>query len=32
MLIDKAATLGLTLQKQKEDHDWACLVFNFGLV
>ena len=32
MLIDKAATLGLTLQKQKEDHDWACLVFNLGLV
>ena len=29
MLIDKAATLGLTLQKQKEDHDWACLVFLF---
>ena len=29
MLIDKAATLGLTFQKQKEDHDWACLVFLF---
>ena len=29
MLIDKAATLGLTLHKQKEDHDWACLVFLF---
>ena len=29
MLIDKAATLGLTFQKQKEDHDWACLVFSF---
>ena len=29
MLIEKAATLGLTLQQQKEDHDWACLVFSF---
>ena len=29
MLIEKAATLGLTLQQQKEDHDWACLVFIF---
>ena len=29
MLIEKAATLGLTLQPQKEDHDWACLVFSF---
>ena len=29
MLIDKAASLGLTLQQQKEDHDWACLVFSF---
>ena len=28
LLIEKAATLGLTLQKQKEDHDWACLVFS----
>jgi len=28
MLIDKAASLGLTLQQQKEDHDWACLVFS----
>jgi ribosomal protein L11 methyltransferase len=28
MLIDKAATIGLTLQQQKEDHDWACLVFS----
>lgn len=28
MLISKAETLGLTLQKQKEDHDWACLVFS----
>ena len=27
MLISKAETLGLTLQKQIEDHDWACLVF-----
>ena len=32
LLIEKAATLGLTLTKQKEDHDWACLVFNLGLV
>ena len=29
MLIEKAATLGLTLQQQKEDHDWACLVFSY---
>ena len=29
MLIDKAASLGLTLQQQKEYHDWACLVFLF---
>ena len=29
MLISKAETLGLSLQKQKEDHDWACLVFSF---
>ena len=29
MLIEKAASLGLTLQQQKEDHDWACLVFSF---
>ena len=28
MLIEKAATLGLTLIKQEEDHDWACLVFS----
>ena len=28
MLISKAETLGLTLQKQREDHDWACLVFS----
>ena len=28
LLIEKAATLGLTLTKQKEDHDWACLVFS----
>ena len=28
MLIDKAASLNLTLQQQKEDHDWACLVFS----
>lgn len=29
LLIKKAATLGLTLTKQKEDHDWACLVFSY---
>ena len=28
MLIEKAATLGLNLIKQEEDHDWACLVFS----
>ena len=28
MLISKAETLGLTLQKQREDQDWACLVFS----
>ena len=28
MLIEKAATLRLTLIKQEEDHDWACLVFS----
>ena len=28
LLIEKAASLGLTLEKQKEDHDWACLVFS----
>ena len=27
MLIDKAQTLGLTLQQQKEDQNWCCLVF-----
>ena len=27
MLISKAEALGLTLKQQKEDHDWACLVF-----
>ena len=27
LLIEKAATLELTLRQQKEDHDWACLVF-----
>jgi ribosomal protein L11 methyltransferase len=25
-LIEKAQTLGLTLQQQKEDQQWACLV------
>ena len=29
LLIEKAATLGLTFTKQKEDHDWACLVFSY---
>ncbi len=28
LLIEKAASLGLTLEQQKEDHDWACLVFS----
>ena len=28
MLVDKAKTLGLTLQQQKEDQNWCCLVFN----
>ena len=28
LLIEKAATLGLTLRQQKEDHDWDCLVFS----
>ena len=27
LLIEKAATLGLTLEKQKADNDWACLIF-----
>ena len=27
ILIEKAHTLGLTLQQQKEDQQWACLVF-----
>ena len=27
MLISRAEALGLTLKQQKEDHDWACLVF-----
>ena len=27
LLIEKAATLGLTLHQQKEDNDWACLIF-----
>ena len=27
LLIEKAATLGLTLIQQKADNDWACLVF-----
>ena len=28
LLIEKAETLGLTLQTKKEDHDWSCLVFS----
>ena len=28
LLIEKAKTLGLTFLQQKEDHDWACLVFS----
>jgi ribosomal protein L11 methyltransferase len=28
LLIEKAKTLGLTLQQQKEDQNWCCLVFN----
>ena len=28
LLIEKAASFGLTLKKQKEDHDWSCLVFS----
>ncbi len=28
LLIEKAATLGLKFIKQKEDHDWNCLVFS----
>ncbi len=28
MLVEKAKTLGLTLQQQKEDQNWCCLVFN----
>ena len=27
MLTDKAATLGLTLESQKQDNNWACLTF-----
>ena len=27
LLIEKAQTFGLTLQQQKEDQQWACLVF-----
>jgi len=27
MLTEKAKSLGMTLVSQKEDHDWACLVF-----
>ena len=28
LLIEKATSLGLTLEQQKEDHDWTCLVFS----
>ena len=28
MLIEAAERLGLRLEKQKEDHDWCCLVFS----
>ena len=28
LLIEKAASLGLTIEQQKEDHNWACLVFS----
>ena len=28
LLIGKADSLGLTLQQQREDNDWACLVFD----
>ena len=28
LLIEKANTLGLTLQQQKEDQNWCCLVFS----
>lgn len=31
LLIEKAATLGLRLLSQTEDHDWACLVFHSPL-
>ena len=27
LLIGKATTLGLTLEQQKEDNNWACLIF-----
>ena len=28
LLIEKAVTLGLTLRQQKEENDWACLIFS----
>ena len=28
LLVEKANTLGLHLEKQKEDQDWACLIFS----
>lgn len=28
LLIEKAASLGLRLRSQKDDHDWACLCFS----
>ena len=27
LLVERAASLGLTLESQKSDHDWACLIF-----
>ena len=29
LLIEKAQSLGLTLKSQKQDQDWACLVFQY---
>jgi hypothetical protein len=27
MLVERATTLGLTLESQKQDNSWACLIF-----
>ena len=27
LLVERAATLGLTLESQKQDNSWACLTF-----